>query len=229
MFSPVGRGVGSVLALAVGAAISPLPVIAVVLMLLSRRARTDGPSFLLGWALGLGAVSSVVYLVTDGAGASSGGNAGRGVSWGLIVLGVLLLAMAGRRWRRRPPPGVAPETPRWMRGIDSMTPLPAFGLAVVLAAAAPKNLVLSAGAGAALGQLGLTAPEVAVSLLVYVLVGSSTIGAPVVLYLTGGQRARAALEGFHGWLDAHGDAVLTVLLLVFGAVLVAKGLPPLTS
>ncbi len=31
-----------------------------------------------------------------------------------------------------------------------------------------------------------------------------------------------------GWLAAHNDAVMAVLFLVFGAKLIADGLPPLT-
>ena len=41
------------LALAVAAAISPFPIIGVVMMLVTPRARSNGPMFLLGWLAGL--------------------------------------------------------------------------------------------------------------------------------------------------------------------------------
>jgi hypothetical protein len=41
--------------LAIGIALSPILVIAVLLMLTSRRARVNGPVFVAGWLAGLGA------------------------------------------------------------------------------------------------------------------------------------------------------------------------------
>ena len=43
------EAIGDVLPLGVGVALSPLPIIAVTLMLVSRRARVNGPVFMLGW------------------------------------------------------------------------------------------------------------------------------------------------------------------------------------
>ena len=48
----MGQGISEVLTFAVGVAISPVPIIAVILMLFSQRARVNGPVFLLGWVSG---------------------------------------------------------------------------------------------------------------------------------------------------------------------------------
>ena len=45
----MGQAIGGSLPLAVGIALSPIPIIAVVLMLTSPRARVNGPAFVLGW------------------------------------------------------------------------------------------------------------------------------------------------------------------------------------
>jgi hypothetical protein len=50
----VGEAIGQSLPLAIGVALSPIPIIAVVLMLTTPRARADGPAFVLGWLVGLG-------------------------------------------------------------------------------------------------------------------------------------------------------------------------------
>jgi hypothetical protein len=47
-------GLAEVLPFAVGVAISPVPIIAVILMLFSSRATVNGPMFLIGWAVGPG-------------------------------------------------------------------------------------------------------------------------------------------------------------------------------
>jgi hypothetical protein len=44
----MGEAIGQVLSFAVGVAISPVPIIAVVLMLATRRGRVNGPAFLTG-------------------------------------------------------------------------------------------------------------------------------------------------------------------------------------
>ena len=119
--------------------------------------------------------------------------------------------------------------PKWMAGIDSFSPGKAFGLAFLLAGVNPKNLLLSVGAGTAVAALGISTGNAVVSLIVFVLLGSSTIGVPVVLYLTGGDKAKAQLDSMKGWLTVHNAAVMTVLFLVFGIDLIAKGLGPLTS
>ena len=45
----MGEAIGQLLPFAVGVAISPLPIVAVVLMLVTPRARSNGPAFLAGW------------------------------------------------------------------------------------------------------------------------------------------------------------------------------------
>jgi threonine/homoserine/homoserine lactone efflux protein len=104
----------------------------------------------------------------------------------------------------------------------------ALGLGVLLAVLNPKNLMLAAAAGAGLAQLGLSTGDAAGSLIVFVVVGSLTIAGPVLYYLVGGDKARARLDEMKDWLAGHNNAVMAVLFLVFGADLIAKGLPPLT-
>jgi hypothetical protein len=56
-----------------------------------------------------------------------------------------------------------------------------------------------------------------------------TIAAAVVYYVFGGDGAKATLDELRGWLAVHNAAVVTVLFLVFGVILIAKGLAPLTD
>ena len=53
----MGRGISEVLPFAIGVAISPIPIIAVILMLFSERAKVNGPVFLAGWVIGLSVVA----------------------------------------------------------------------------------------------------------------------------------------------------------------------------
>src|SRR3954454_19534182 len=143
----MGKGISEVLAFAVGVAISPVPIIAVTLMLFSRRARVNGLVFLLGWVAALAIVSGVAYLVADQADAATDSTASDTIAWGKIVFGALFLFLAARNWRTRPASGAEPEMPKWMAGIDALTPVKALGLGLLLAGVNPKNLMLAAAAG----------------------------------------------------------------------------------
>ena len=76
---------------------------------------------------------------------------------------------------------------------------------------------------------GLSTADAVVSLIVFVVVGSLTIAGPVVYYLLGGEKAKTELNALKGWLAVHNVAVMTVLFLVLGVGLIAKGIAPLTS
>ena len=87
----MGQGIGEVLTFAVGVAISPVPIIAVILMLFSQRARVNCPLFLLGWVLALAVVSGVAYALADQGDVATSSGASDTVAWGKIVFGVLFL------------------------------------------------------------------------------------------------------------------------------------------
>ena len=148
----MGQGISEVLPFAIGIAISPVPIIAVILILFSNRARVNGPVFLAGWVIGLTAVGTVVYVVSQAAGVGTDSTSSDTVSWGKIVLGVALLGLARRNWAKRPKAGATPQLPKWMATVESITPVRAFVLTLLLSVVNPKNLILAVGAAAGLGR-----------------------------------------------------------------------------
>jgi threonine/homoserine/homoserine lactone efflux protein len=220
----MGQGISEVLPFAIGIAISPIPIIAIILILFSTRARVNGPMFLVGWVVGLSVVSTVVYLLSQAANAATDTTTSDSISWGKIVLGVLLLGLARRNWAKRPKDGETPELPKWMTTVESITPVRAFALAILLSVVNPKNLVLAVGAAAGLGQLDLSTEDAVVALAVFVAVASLSIVFAVAYDLFGGERARTSLEDMKAWMTVHNAAVMAVLFLVFGVVLISKGI-----
>jgi hypothetical protein len=220
----MGQGISEVLPFAIGIAISPIPIIAVILMLFSERAKVNGPAFLVGWIVGIAAAGAVVYFVADAANAASDSTTSDSVSWGKIVLGVLLLGLARRNWAKRPAPGQVEEMPKWMASVATISPVKAAGLAVLLSVVNPKNLVLILGAAAGLGQLGVSTGDAIVALVVFVLVSSLSILFAVGYELLGGERATRTLTEMKEWMTTHNHAVMATLFLVFGVVLISKGI-----
>lgn len=223
----MAESIADVLPYAIAVAISPVPIVAVILMLFSSRAKVNGPMFLAGWVVAAGAVSAIAYVLADAGDAATDSTTVDTISWGQIAIGAFFLLVAARQWRSRPAPGVDAEMPKWMAGIDSFSPFKSFTLALLLAGVNPKNLLLSAGAGAALAELGSTTSDAVVSWIVYVVLASITIAGPVVYYLLGGDQAKRTLDDMKAWLAAHNAAVMATLFVVFGVKLIADGLPVL--
>jgi len=104
----MGRAISEVLPYAIGVAISPIPIIAVILMLFSQRAKVNGPVFLLGWVIGLSVVTAVVYAIAHAANAATDSTASDTVSWIKVGVGLVLVGAARRQYAKRPAPGEEP-------------------------------------------------------------------------------------------------------------------------
>jgi Sap, sulfolipid-1-addressing protein len=221
----VGQAIGGSLALAIGVALSPVPIIAVVLMLTTRRARVNGPLFVLGWLAGLAVVGAIVLSVSGPAGASSSGSPATWVSWVKVVLGLLLLLLAVRQFRGRPKEGEQAHLPKWMARIDDIRPLAACGLAALLAGVNPKNLLLAVGGAASIAQTGISGGEQAIAYLVFALVGTLGVGTPVGIYFALGPRAEKPLAGLKDWMGEHN----AVICLVIGVKLIGDAISGLSA
>jgi threonine/homoserine/homoserine lactone efflux protein len=225
----VGAVIGDLLPLGLGVAISPIPIIAVILMLLSRQAARTSSGFLAGWVAGIVVVTVVVLLLVGQAGNTSAGKPSTVSSVLKLVFGVLLLVMAVRRWRERPKPGEAADMPKWMGTIDSFTLPKALGLGFLLSAVNPKNLLLCLAAGTTIGAAHLSGGGDVVAVVVFTLIAASTVAVPVIGYLTARNMMTGPLDSLRDWLTQNNATVMAVLLLVIGVVLLGKGISGLTS
>lgn len=220
----MGAVIGEILPLALGVAISPIPIIAAILMLLSPKARVTSVGFLLGWVAGI-VVAVTVFTVLSSVlpgGETDASNPVKGVIQ--LVLGVLLLLLALRQWRGRPKAGEEPALPKWMRAIDQVTFAKALGLGFLLSAVNPKNLLLAAAAGTDIGSAGIDTGSIVVVIAVFTLVAASTILVPVVGYLVAAEKLRTPLAALRGWLAKENAVIMAVLLLVIGVDLIGKGI-----
>jgi threonine/homoserine/homoserine lactone efflux protein len=225
----MGQAIGGSLPLAVGIALSPVPIIAVVLMLTSRKARVNGPAFVLGWLIGLGIVGVIVLALAGAGSASQSGSPATWVSWVKIALGVLLLLVAVREFRGRPRGDEESQMPKWMGTIDKTTPLAAVGLGAVLSGANPKNLLLAVGGAAAIAQTGIPGGQQAIAYLIFALIGTLGVGIPVVIYFAMGDRSERLLGGLKDWMSAHNAVIMAVLCLIIAAKLIGDGISGLAG
>ena len=220
----MGEAIGQVLSLGVGVALSPIPIVGVVLMLRTPRARSNGPAFIVGWIAGLAVVGTIVLLVSSGGDAHDEGQPADWVNVLKILLGLGVVLIGLRTWRSRPAEGQEAEMPKWMQTIDAFGAGKAAGFGVLLSGVNPKNLLLAVAAGAAIAQTGIAAGEQAVALAVFVLIGTLGVGAPVALYFALGERSERILESMKAWMSQNNAVIMAVLCLVIGVKLLGDGI-----
>ena len=218
---------GDLLPMAIGVALSPVPIIAVILMLGTPKARSNGPAFAAGWVLGLIIVSVIVLLLASDSDDTDSGSS-TAVDVIKLLFGVLFLLMAFKQWQARPKAGVEPEMPKWMAAIDRFTAGKSLGLGLVLSGVNPKNLALTLAAAASIAQAGLSGGESAIAVAIFVIIGSLTVAGPVIYYLLASNSA-GVLGSIKQFMTEHNAVIMFVLLLVLGAKLIGNGIAGLSD
>ncbi|MFD6456131.1 MULTISPECIES: GAP family protein [unclassified Nocardia] len=215
----MGSVIGGLLPLAVGVAVSPIPIIAAILMILSKNAGGAAKGFAVGWVAGILVVTGVMTMLAGTLGGTDS-EPSTGASIVKIILGVALVVLAVIQWQERS----QTEVPGWMKAIDTLTPVKALGLGALLSGVNPKNLLLCVSAGVAIGAGGLSAGGDLVAIVVFTLLASVTVLAVVVGYMLAADKLGPMLDSLREWLQLNNHAVMAIVLLIMGAVVVGKGI-----
>lgn len=220
------------LAYAAGIAISPTPVVVVILMLFSPKGRRNAIAFLVGWMIGLLALGIVIFAFL---GASLEYlDAGTILSRPLVQvsIGIFLIFLGLRRWRT---PAAEPKDetiPGWFTKVDDaltkssdkFTPSRAFFLAIVMSALSPKNIALMLALFLALSQAELLQNEVLILLVVFVLISSLTIGIPILYAIVKGDGAQESLTEWKIWILANRGRAFGLLVMLLGVIVMLNGI-----
>jgi hypothetical protein len=219
----VSQAIGEVLAFGVGVALDPVAIFA-VLMLVAGGKRVIGSVFVAVWLLSLGGVGTLVLLIADDVDASRDGAPADWVVAVQIVLGVLLVLIAVWQWRGRPRDDAEPQPPAWMQKVETLTVPKAAGMAVLLAAVKPKNLLLTVGAAVAIAEIGVSTGAEVGALAVFVLLGTLGPGIPLAVSLLVRERAVVILGGVRDWMVRENATIIAILCLIFAAKLLGNAL-----
>jgi hypothetical protein len=209
---------------AVGVMVGPTPIVAMVLMLVTPRAKSSGITFVLAWALGIGLAGAILLAIAGPAGASSQGEPTDWVNWLKLALGGLLLLVGMRQWRGRPVADADVPMPKWMGALDSITPLKAGGLAILLGVINPKNLIFILGGVAAIAQTGVSSADQAVAWILFTIIATIGVAAPLVIYFVMGSRTQEVLDTLKTWMARNNTAVMAVLCLIIGVMLIGDAI-----
>jgi len=152
--------------------------------------------------------------------AFAAGDVSRGLVWLRLLLGLALLALAWRKWQGRPKKGEVPTPPGWVKVLDTLNSPAAAGLGFVLVVLNPKNAVLVISGGLAIAAATPAPMAQALGLIVFTLISGLGIAAPLLLWLTLGDRVRAPLNRIRGLLVRYDAHILTIVLAGLGLVVI---------
>ena len=208
---------GQTLPYALGILLSPLPVIPVLFILLGPRPRTSSIGYVVGWCCGIAFFTEIFVLISVFI--TNIESTPRWLSWALIPLGIALLLLAIQRWsvRHKPKP-----LPGWMTALETASPAKAFGLGFLVSIVSSPVFLI--GAGLTIGTASQSAAKDALDVLTFTVIASGLVILPVVLYLIAGKSVASALLASKQWLERNYATVSTVILFVFGVLILMKGI-----
>ncbi len=154
-----------------------------------------------------------------------------------LLVGLALLYYVLREWKQSAKKKEQAEMPRWLKAThkvvaktgDVMTPWRALLLAIIMSALSPKNVMLALALCLAFVGSGLSNGEQIVLLVLFVLLGSLTIGVPVVYVVMRGDSAGDTLMTWKTWITENATHVAHVFVGFLGVVMVVKSVVEIVS
>ncbi len=216
---------GEILPYSMAVALSPLPIIAVVLLLLAPIGVRGAAAFAAARILSLAAIVGGVGLLSHALDEATGSQGPTAIT--RIILGSVLMALAIVKWRKRPGEDAQPAFPRWMSSIESSSAPAAFRLGLLLTVVNLKELAFASGAGLALGAAQLPAAESVAGAAIFVLLCCSTVILPVLVVVMSGEKSAQPLAATRTWLMRNNSVIIAVILLLIGASMLGGGLSEL--
>jgi uncharacterized membrane protein YidH (DUF202 family) len=145
-----------------------------------------------------------------------------GVSILLLIVGILLLITAFKKWQKEDDPDAPPL--RWMAAISGMSAVRAVGAGALYLAIAVKQWVFTLSAIGLISEAGLGKTAGVGLYLFYVLATQALVLPPILVYAVAPQRADRVLKAVQTWLERYDRTILVSVSLIFGVWFSYKGL-----
>jgi len=205
--------------LLIGIAITlePIPLTAFILLLASRNGTRKGAAFIFGWLLSLAVVIAATILVTGNKPPKPSTAPSIAALAAKVLIGVVLVIIAARQWRRMGQPKKPKKTPKWQTGIDNMSPWFAMSLGPLTQ---PWGLV--AAGVATIVEAKLSSWQSYLALVMFCILATAAYLAMEIHAGFRPAQSQAFLTRLRNWIDTHTDQVIIVVSLVLGFWLIAK-------
>jgi threonine/homoserine/homoserine lactone efflux protein len=196
--------------------LSPLTLVAFILLLAAKGGIWKGLAFILGWMACLVAVIAAVVLTTGGDPPRQHTAPSTAVLVVKALLGILLIWIGIRRRRRR---GLPRKPPTWMGWLDRMSPWAAVGFGAFMQ---PWSLVAIGAATVVQAKLSTVGDWLA--LVVFCLLATSSFLVMELYAVLSPEAAAARLGRIRTWIDGHMDQAIILVSLALGGLLLADSI-----
>jgi hypothetical protein len=207
----------SLIPAALGIAISPVPIVELILVIFSRRRVPNTVAFVLTLIV-LSAAAVAIGAAGEKATESSANHTSTAMAIVLLILGAVLLLVAVRNLQNR----ADTSEPKVLQKIAGMGPPAAAFLALGATFVNPKNLVLLIAAGQTIGAA--TSGSRLLIGGVFLLIATAPYTFAAGYALIGGAPANRNLDRARAWLIAHNRMIMGVICMLLGALLVVKAI-----
>lgn len=216
--------IGLVLAPGLGAAISPMAIVAMLILLTAKGGRSRAVMFAAGVFAATLALASVVLVASLTAGVHQAGPASRVSASISLALGLLLIWFAFKNWHKRPRPGQTATAPRWVSSLDSASGIKTFLLGAGLSLLNAKNIPLAIATITSVVQLNAPVWANLIAVVLFAALGTLGVLVPLGAAVAGGTAASEKLQEAKGYLVQHNSIILALVFLLLGAETVGKAL-----
>lgn len=218
---------GEVLPAGLGAAVSPMMIVATTILATLKGGVRKVFTFGLGELVALGGVSVAAVFVAHGAQVASEPSRSTGGSALRLILGLLLWYLAWKTFRDRPTQGEEPSAVKRLNALDGMSSGKVFSLGFGMGFLNLKNLPLAVSVATAVTQTGAGTTLSVIGMLIFAALGCSLVVAPAVIVLAAPERSERVLSRLRKFMVENNTAIMMVLYLLLGASLIGKTLGPL--
>ncbi len=212
----------SSLHLALAIAASPGAIIAMIILLMTRKALINSFSFLAGWFIGLLMVG-IIFLhrpsLYDSTGEPSVILGWVRIIFGssIFVTGLFMLKNVLKRSDRETPPG-------WADKMDSYGILHTLLIGFFFSAPNIKNASMVSTSAASIGNMGLSTYQEMSALILFCLVASLGVLVPPLIFLLFREKAKVIFGKMKIWLIRYRSLILFVICIGFGALFIYQGI-----
>lgn len=205
----------------IGSALVPVQVMIAIFLLNNPNRGLIKAICLVGGMTAVRLLQGAVFGWVFAPGADEASGKGPAVLALQLMLGVLLLITAYKKWRDEGDPDDPP--PKWMTLLDTITPLRALaaGAGLVLISGKSWAFTLSAIGVIDLAQLGRSTSIA--TFLLFLLLAQSLILLAILARLVAPKRAGVILGNVSTWLERNNRPIVVTVSLVFGLLFFWKG------
>jgi threonine/homoserine/homoserine lactone efflux protein len=199
--------------------LEPIPLTAFILILASKNGVKKGAGFIFGWLLSLAVVVALTLLVTGNNPPKPSTAPSLAALAVKILIGLVLIFIAARRWKGRGRPKKEKKPPKWQAGIDDMSPWFAIAIAPLVQ---PWGLV---GAGVAeITEAKLTSWQSSLALFGFCVLATITYLALEIYAGFWSEQTQVLLTKIRTWISTHTDQVIIVVSAALGFWLVGQSI-----